>query len=96
MVFKQDWGKSKSTGAAIWNGANMAGWYLENTLGSNSLKNKRVIELGAGIGFTSIIAKQLGAAEVVITDGDEDVLKIADFGWSVHAPSSRRKTFCGT
>lgn len=23
-------------------------------------------------------------------------LKIADFGWSVHAPSSRRKTMCGT
>jgi len=23
-------------------------------------------------------------------------LKIADFGWSVHAPSSRRKTLCGT
>ena len=23
-------------------------------------------------------------------------LKIADFGWSVHAPSSRRGTLCGT
>jgi aurora kinase len=23
-------------------------------------------------------------------------LKIADFGWSVHAPSSRRRTLCGT
>ena len=23
-------------------------------------------------------------------------LKIADFGWSVHAPNSRRKTLCGT
>jgi len=23
-------------------------------------------------------------------------LKIADFGWSVHAPSSRRSTLCGT
>ncbi len=23
-------------------------------------------------------------------------LKIADFGWSVHAPSSRRTTLCGT
>ena len=23
-------------------------------------------------------------------------LKIADFGWSVHAPNSRRKTMCGT
>ena len=23
-------------------------------------------------------------------------LKIADFGWSVHAPNQRRKTICGT
>ena len=23
-------------------------------------------------------------------------LKISDFGWSVHAPSSRRATMCGT
>lgn len=23
-------------------------------------------------------------------------IKIADFGWSVHAPSSRRNTICGT
>lgn len=28
--------------------------------------------------------------------GMDDVLKIADFGWSVHAPSSRRQTLCGT
>ncbi|CAG8611578.1 1980_t:CDS:2 [Acaulospora morrowiae] len=28
--------------------------------------------------------------------GMGDVLKIADFGWSVHAPSHKRKTFCGT
>ena len=24
------------------------------------------------------------------------VIKLADFGWSVHAPSDRRKTTCGT
>lgn len=24
------------------------------------------------------------------------VIKLADFGWSVHAPSQRRNTFCGT
>ena len=24
------------------------------------------------------------------------LIQIADFGWSVHAPSSRRNTFCGT
>ena len=28
--------------------------------------------------------------------GHEDTLKIADFGWSVHAQTSSRKTFCGT
>eukprot|EP00658_Telonema_sp_P-2_P049635 TRINITY_DN37775_c0_g1_i3.p1 TRINITY_DN37775_c0_g1~~TRINITY_DN37775_c0_g1_i3.p1 ORF type:complete len:207 (-),score=41.52 TRINITY_DN37775_c0_g1_i3:468-1088(-) len=28
--------------------------------------------------------------------GDNGALKIADFGWSVHAPHSRRKTLCGT
>ena len=29
----------------------------------------------------------------MILKGD---LKIADFGWSVHAPTSRRETMCGT
>ncbi|CAG8476173.1 9609_t:CDS:2 [Diversispora eburnea] len=28
--------------------------------------------------------------------GMKDEIKIADFGWSVHAPSHKRKTFCGT
>ena len=28
--------------------------------------------------------------------GHTGELKIADFGWSVHAPSNRRTTFCGT
>ena len=25
-----------------------------------------------------------------------DDLKLADFGWSVHAPTNRRQTLCGT
>jgi serine/threonine protein kinase len=28
--------------------------------------------------------------------GQNDTLKIADFGWAVHAPRSKRQTFCGT
>merc|ERR1712007_157289 len=28
--------------------------------------------------------------------GLKGTLKISDFGWAVHAPSSRRETFCGT
>lgn len=33
--------------------------------------------------------------ENLLLDSKGDV-KIADFGWSVHAPNSRRKTLCGT
>lgn len=28
--------------------------------------------------------------------GLDDEIKLSDFGWSVHAPSSRRSTLCGT
>ena len=27
---------------------------------------------------------------------DEGTIKLADFGWSVHTPSDRRQTLCGT
>ncbi|EFC43822.1 predicted protein [Naegleria gruberi] len=33
--------------------------------------------------------------ENLLLDGNGE-LKIADFGWAVHAPTSRRKTLCGT
>uniref|UniRef100_A0A914QFF0 Aurora kinase n=1 Tax=Panagrolaimus davidi TaxID=227884 RepID=A0A914QFF0_9BILA len=28
--------------------------------------------------------------------GADNELKLADFGWSVHAPSNNRQTMCGT
>jgi serine/threonine protein kinase len=31
-----------------------------------------------------------------LTSIQQGELKIADFGWSVHAPTSRRNTLCGT
>lgn len=77
LTIKQDWGGSVSTGASVWNGENVAVKYLEETLGPK-LKGKSVIELGAGVGYSSLIANILGASEVVITDGNEDVLKLAD------------------
>ena len=49
LTFKQDWGSSSSTGAAIWNGANIASKYLENTLDKDQLRGKSVIELGKHI-----------------------------------------------
>ena len=78
LTINQDWGGSVSTGASVWNGENVAVKYLEDNLGSEKLRDKKVIELGSGVGLSSIIASILGASEVVITDGNEDVLKLAD------------------
>lgn len=41
-----------------------------------------------------IIHRDIKPENILI--GINDTLKISDFGWSVHAPSSRRETFCGT
>lgn len=92
LTIKQDWGGSSSTGAAVWNGANMAGWYMENTLGKDRIQGRRVLELGAGVGFASLVASSLGAQEVVITDGNEDVLKLADENILINVPEEKQSS----
>jgi serine/threonine protein kinase len=42
----------------------------------------------------NIIHRDIKPENILI--GLKDTLKIADFGWAVHAPSTRRDTFCGT
>ncbi|CAG8795721.1 189_t:CDS:2, partial [Dentiscutata erythropus] len=41
-----------------------------------------------------VIHRDIKPENLLIDLNDE--IKIADFGWSVHTPSQRRKTFCGT
>ena len=90
LTIKQDWGSSASTGAAVWNGANMAAWYLENTLGRDRVAGSHVVELGAGVGFTSLVAHALGAAEVAITDGSAEVLELARDNIALNVPADQR------
>jgi len=42
----------------------------------------------------NIVHRDIKPENILI--GLKETLKIADFGWAVHAPSSRRATFCGT
>lgn len=70
----------------------MGSWYLENVIGRDKLKGASVIELGAGVGFTSLVAQYLGATDVVITDGNEDVLKLADENIVINIPEDEKQT----
>jgi len=92
LTIRQDWGGSASTGAAVWNGANMGSWYLENVLGRDKLQGASVLELGAGVGFTSLVAQFMGASDVVITDGNEDVLKLAGKNIDINIPDGEKGT----
>lgn len=40
-----------------------------------------------------IIHRDIKPENILVSNG---VLKLADFGWSIHSPSNKRKTFCGT
>lgn len=39
------------------------------------VKNRNVLELGAGTGLTSFVCAKLGASHITATDGDEAVIK---------------------
>ncbi len=61
-----------STGLTLWRASKL----LCNYLSSNPhiVRNKHVIELGAGLGLCGLLTYYLGAKSVVLTDGDTDVL----------------------
>lgn len=86
LTLRQDWGSSASTGASIWQGANIAAGYLENVV-KNKISGSRVLELGGGVGFCGLVADALGAREVWITDGDPDVLKLTERNIDINVDS---------
>lgn len=42
----------------------------------------------------NVIHRDIKPENLLLTNNDD--VKLADFGWSVHAPSMRRRTMCGT
>ncbi|KAJ4422752.1 hypothetical protein N0V82_002531 [Gnomoniopsis sp. IMI 355080] len=62
------------TGHRTWEAAFHLGQYL--CINRHLVKGKRVLELGAGTGYNSVLcAKHLGAAHVMASDGSEEVLE---------------------
>ena len=68
-------GSSGTTGFRTWEAALFLGAYLVSEAGSGYVIGQRMIELGAGTGFLSILcAKHLNAQRVLTTDGSREVV----------------------
>lgn len=64
----------KSTGMSVWTGSEVMYTYLRRH--ADTVKNKKVLELGAGCGLCGLVCRMaLEAASVLITDGDHQVMK---------------------
>jgi predicted nicotinamide N-methyase len=67
---------SGTTGLRTWEAALHLGKYLSTQTGVHLIKGQRILEIGAGTGFLSILcAKHLGPTYVVATDGDDGVVE---------------------
>ena len=67
-----------TTGMRTWDAALHLGMYLLSQ-DINIIKNKQVLELGAGTGFLSLLcASFLGASKVVSSDGSPDVVRLIE------------------
>lgn len=67
---------SLTTGFRTWEAALHLGSYLLSSRGRDLIKDKSILELGAGTGFLAILAaKHLQARHVTTTDGDESVVE---------------------
>ncbi|KAL9097544.1 MAG: hypothetical protein Q9165_000440 [Trypethelium subeluteriae] len=76
---------SGTTGLRTWEAALHLGSFLTTEDGEAFVKDRHVLELGAGTGFLSILcAKHLGAARVVATDGDPGVVQSLDENLSLN------------
>ena len=71
--FKAENGQTiPSTGLTLWRAAPVLCDFMVHN--SSIIHGKRVLELGAGLGLCGIAAELLGASQVVMTDGDTNVL----------------------
>ena len=76
-----------STGLTLWRAAPQLCEYL-TTNASTFISNKRVLELGSGVGLVGILASYLKPGEVYLTDGDTDTLKGMRANISLNSSSS--------
>ena len=77
VTISQHWGEDGSrTGGAVWDASLVLAHYLDRNH-ERWLNGSSVMELGSGLGLASIVASRVGFSDVIATDGDPAVVKMA-------------------
>ncbi|KAI1493098.1 putative methyltransferase-domain-containing protein [Biscogniauxia mediterranea] len=88
---------SRTTGFRTWEAALHLGSYLLTKPGSELIRGKNILELGAGTGFLAILcAKMLRAQHVTTTDGDDGVVAALEENLEMNDLNDREKVFTKT
>ncbi|BFG30114.1 hypothetical protein CerSpe_163880 [Prunus speciosa] len=80
------------TGQLVWPGAMLLNDYLSKN--AELLQGCTVLELGSGVGITGILCSRF-CSKVVLTDHNEEVLKILKKNIELHASSENSKCCSG-
>jgi|EP00900_Chrysochromulina_parva_P026525 SAM-dependent methyltransferase len=77
VTISQHWGEDGSrTGGAVWDASLVLAHYLDRNH-ERWLSGSSILELGSGLGLASIVASRVGFSDVIATDGDPAVVKMA-------------------
>jgi 16S rRNA G966 N2-methylase RsmD len=80
---------TNSTGLGLWRGAEILASFLANR--AHLVKERCILELGAGQGLCGLVAHHLGASKVVLTDGDTNVLDNLRHNVTINTTEASRK-----
>ncbi|KAI5928100.1 putative methyltransferase-domain-containing protein [Camillea tinctor] len=88
---------SRTTGFRTWEAALHLGSYLLTKAGSDLIRGKNILELGAGTGFLAILcAKILRAQHIATTDGDDGVVEALEENLQLNNLNDRERVFTKT
>jgi predicted nicotinamide N-methyase len=83
---------TNSTGLSLWGGSEALCQYLIKH--PDFILGKSILEMGAGVGLCGIVAHHLGASQLLLTDGDAQVLSKLRHNVKRNIRNDNKTTFC--
>ena len=82
------------TGSSVWMSSLVMSKILEERAAQGQVQDRKIVEIGAGLGVASLMAWRLGCTNITVTDGDETVVSLIQINAAaVHMESDEGDTW---